>query len=177
MFAGVRHEIEDAMAFVVEVGIQASRIFYTEVKWKTLSSITLLPKGIGNVAYAKIAGTAISLLPAIGLFLVGAACDPEGFGEGLEDFLTEPVAWYTFSQAVLFAHLAALLSLYVKWGAFPLTFALVYGGNILMIFVLSTVWRGGLDDAIFAMSAIMTFIACFPIQFKVAGRLRQLAAM
>ena len=163
-------------ALVIETAIQASRVFYTETKWKTLSSIVLLPKSIGEIAYAKIAGAMIMLIPAAGLLLLGIVCAPESFGEFLEDVLAEPGFWYFVSQVVLAIHLTALFSLYLKWGALPITVACVWGGNMLLIFFLAAIVRTGPPEGIFGILAILAFVFCGVIHFWVGHRLEELAA-
>ena len=168
-------------AFCVETAIQASRVFYTETKWKTLSSIVLLPQPISTVAYAKVVGAAISLIPALSLIVIGAICAPKVFGDALESTLTEPAGWWGIGMFLLFIHTTALLSLYLKWGALPITFAVVYGGNILMMTFMSllTMGAGGPNsfDGFAGLMALGSFGLCIIIQFWIGRRLEQMAAM
>lgn len=164
-------------ALVIEMAVQASRVFYTEVKWKTLSSVVLLPKTVGEIAYSKLLGAAISLVPALLITLLGIVCAPADFFDALGDLVTEPGAWYAITQVVLFIHIAALFSLYVKWGALPLAFATIYGGNMLLIFFVSILFSfRGPDDAFFGFMAFMSTLAAIAIHPIIGLRLKQLAA-
>jgi len=163
-------------ALVIEAAVQASRVFYTETKWKTLSSIVLLPKSIGQIAYPKVAGAAIALIPATALLMLGIISAPESFGDFIEDVATEPGFWYFVSQVVLGIHLAAVFSLYLKWGALPIAVASVWGCNMLLIFFLATIVRSGPPEGIFGLLAICTFIACGAMHFWIGRRLEEVAA-
>lgn len=161
---------------IVELGVLASRVFYTETKAKTLSSLILLPKSAAEIGYSKVLGAGISLLPAIFVLVGGIACASENFFDFMEDFITEPGGWYFASQIVLFIHLAAVLSLYVKWGAMPLAFAAIWGGNILMLFFASMLIRTGPEEGLLFVMALAAFAACFGIHYLIGHRLKTLAA-
>ena len=162
---------------VTEVTIQASRIFYTEVKWKTLSSIMLLPKSTSEIAYTKLLGAALSLTPVLCVLIVGFLCAPEEIGNGILEFLDEPVAWYMLSQVILMIHFAALLSLHLKWGALPLAFAATYGSNMLFFFFASLFFRfRGPPEGLMGLLAIVTLIGCGFTHYLIGIRLRKLAA-
>ncbi len=181
MSAGGRMRLEEfgqalmslgMMAFVVETGVHASRVFYTEVKWRTLSTLALLPKSMGEIAYAKLAGCAYGLIPASTFFLAGVVCAPDSFGDVLAEIVDEPGVWYMFSQYFVFLHLAAFLSLFVKWGAFPLAVAAIYVGNALFI----SMFIRGPDEAIFILLGFFAMVACVVFQFLIGSRLKTLAA-
>ena len=165
-------------AIVIELGIQGSRVFYTEIKWKTLSSIMLLPNSVGEIAYSKVLGAAISLLPAIVVTLFGFVLAPQSVVDVLQDTVDEPGAWYFVSQVIVFVHLATILSLYVKWGALPLAFAGIYGGNILMMFFFSIFFRfgGPPDDGFFVLMTVLAILGCVATHAIIGRRLKTLAA-
>jgi hypothetical protein len=162
---------------VVELAIQGSRVFQTELTWKTLSSVMLLPKGVAEIAYSKLFGTAISLIPALIVLFVGAVCAPHVLGDILEEMVDEPGAWYFVSQVILFIHLATILSLYVKWGAVPLAFAAIYGGNMLMMIFASLFFRfQPPGQEILGLLAVVTIMICVGMHRVIGQRLKHLAA-
>ncbi len=161
-------------ALMLEAGVQASRIFYTEVKWKTLSSIVMLPTSLGTIAYSKILGVLIALIPAASYFLLGVVLAPKEFGEAIEEIIDEPGFWYFTAQFFFFLHLAALLSLYVKWGAFPLAIGTIYVGNFVFFVVFS--FGRGPEEALFVLMAFATVASCGVMQMLINMRLTTLAA-
>ena len=165
------------MAIAVEAGVHASRVFYTEVKWRTLSSIAMLPQSIGEIAYSKLLGCSFSFVPALTFLILGMICAPESAGDAIEEILTEEGAWYAISQYFVFLHLAALLSLFVKWGAFPLAIAVVYLGNGLFGSMLSLLFfRTGFDEGIFLLFTVVSIALCVTMQYWTGQRLKLLAA-
>jgi hypothetical protein len=74
---------------------------------------------------------------------------------------------------LLFLHLVSLLSLYVKWGALPLAFALVY---VLGPMCISMMFFSGPDDSLIAVAIMASLVACGIMQVFIAQRLRDLAA-
>ena len=53
------------MLVLVELVFCSSQIFYEKVKWKTLSGISMLPLSTAQIAYSKIAGCLIGLVPSM----------------------------------------------------------------------------------------------------------------
>ena len=111
---------------LVELAFCASRIFYEEVKRKTLSGICMLPLSTAQIAYSKIAGCLIGLVPALAYFCLDVLIYPESFGEVLKILFGHAVAWFLIVEYVLFLHAVAFLSLFIKWGALPLTVAIFF---------------------------------------------------
>jgi hypothetical protein len=163
-------------AIMIEIMVYASRIFNNEVKWSTLSSISILPHSTPSIACSKVAGCGLALIPAIAYFGLGVLLDPKSFFDALGDILSEPGAWYGISLYVLLVHLIAVLSLFIKWGALPLSLGLivvVYMLSIALIFMGSV---GGNRESILILPAICFFIASLMGQFLIIARLRTLAA-
>ena len=137
----------------------------------------LLPMSVGEIAYSKILGTAISLIPVGLVLFVGFVCAPRTVAEALGDFFVEPAAWYFVSQVVLFIHLATILSLYVKWGAVPLAFAGVYGGNMLMMIFAAMLFRfSPPDEGFLGVLAVFAIALCVGSHVLIGRRLQELAA-
>lgn len=165
-------------ALVVEAGIQASRVFYTETQWKTLSSIVLLPKSIASIAYSKVLGSAMALLPALSLIILGYYCAPQMWLDFCEYGLAEVGFWYSASQVIFAIHLTAFLSLYLRWGALPIAVALTFGGNIMISFFMVGIILSGPNsiDGFFALGTLVTMGLCLVIHFVIGNRLEAMAA-
>lgn len=162
-------------AFFVELTAYASRIFLEEIKWRTLPMLVLLPKSIAEVAYGKVVGCGLALMPAMGLFVVGGVLSPDELGEFLNNTLSEPGFWYSLASYVFWLHVAVLLSLYVKWGALPLTFALFVVFQMIFMNLLMMSIRGDADP-FFVFFSLAQFFVCFLLQVWIAIRLEVLAA-
>ena len=100
------------------------------------------------------------------------------------EILVEPYLWGVVLSVMIFLHLIALLSLFVKWGALPL--ALMLMGPItsccpvgqLLFFV---VGQQGLREnyGILAATAtvwILMGLVCFVFQMMIAARLQELGS-
>jgi ABC-type transport system involved in multi-copper enzyme maturation permease subunit len=117
-------------AMGAETSLYAARIFHDEVKWKTLSGVLMLPTSVGRIGWAKAGGCLLALGPAAMYLVAGAATSFEtlmNLGVGL----VSPSVWSVVLVFVVFLHVTALLSLYVKWGALPLAMAIMFIGNCL----------------------------------------------
>jgi ABC-type transport system involved in cytochrome c biogenesis permease component len=110
----------------VELGLIASRVFRDEVKSQTLPLLMMLPKSPARIAWSKAASAVPALTPTLCYFFLGALLDADAFATGFRDVVTSWHGWYTIVVFVLFLHLAAYLSLVVKWGALPLAIFIVF---------------------------------------------------
>ena len=183
---GARVDVEDFGTLIlsiaitgglIEIPLYASRIFREETKWKTLSSITLLPLYTHEIAYSKIAGCIPALLPAVAYLSLGCLLAPSTVGDFMSEVLDEVGFWYAAVQYVLFVHLVAFLSLFIKWGALPLAFALIYLVNGFCLSLMFLAIRGtGPSDGIFVVLAFLGMIATAVVHLGTGVRLRELAA-
>ena len=161
---------------VVEILIYTSRIFLDEVKWNTLSGISMLPLSTVELVCGKIIGCLLALVPAITFFLIGAFLDLRTLFDALERFIVEPMFWSILSQFVCFLHLLAYLSLLAKQGAFPLAVALVYTLYVSVIIPLG-IFRIRPDEDFIGIFTILVSIAgIFPLQAAIGRRLQLLAS-
>lgn len=118
----------------IETWFIAASFLRHERQWKTLSSLAMLPMSMRRIAYQKLLGCLPSLLPALIYLALGAVCvavspEPDGFVEFRWSRWTfDGVLAVAFSvaQCVLFLHLVAWLSLYLKRGALPSAIAIYF---------------------------------------------------
>ncbi|WP_397571036.1 ABC transporter permease [Schlesneria sp. T3-172] len=121
------------VSVVVDAARVISRSLQEEVRGQTLSALMLLPHSINKVVYSKLEGALLNWLPAPVLGIVTLALCPN-FNADLDSVLREErvdvillgmVVLALFS--VMVCHLAALISLYARWGAVPLAIGLSIG--------------------------------------------------
>jgi ABC-type transport system involved in multi-copper enzyme maturation permease subunit len=164
------------LAAAIESALFASRIFRDEAQWKTLSSILMLPGTIPQIIYPKVAGCLLALTPAGLYFCLGAFLNPQVLTEFLRDSLDQPMFWCFLISYFVFLHLAAFLSLVIKWGALPLAFGIVY---LLPGFCMSALFTAvPLRDAdgFAVMLAFFGLIAMSVLHVGIGERLRWVAA-
>ena len=112
---------------LLEAGMFASRFLGQEIKWKTLSSIALLPVPTSRLVGMKIQGIILTFTPNI-VFLFICCCL---ISKDIVEFLTDlrgaqevtiamVVVLYVVVYYAFFLYLATLLSLFAKWGAFAM---------------------------------------------------------
>lgn len=164
----------------IEGAIYAARVFFDEVRWKSLASITLTPHSTRSIACGKVIGCALGLVPALFWLLFGLVCSPEISFK----VLFSPFSGYLLIQYLTFLHLGALLSLHVRWGALPLALILTFGmSSCCPVFMVAALISGELASssqlAAFAGSMIglvvYWLVILFPIECEIGARLRRLA--
>lgn len=169
------------MLGVVEVSLMMGRVFREELKWQTYSSIAMLPSPMPVIAYSKLAGCLLGMLPCFVWFFIGVLFHPQGFFDQLENTLKEPGGWYFILQFVLGWHLVSLLSLYVKWGALPLTVVICVVGNFFLIVAIQAMMfmggrGGGNVDTMFVLLTFLSMLLIAVFHALILWRLDALAA-
>lgn len=169
------------VAVILEACIMASRIFHDEIRLQTMSSLLMLPRSVPYVGYSKAIGCLIGLIPAIFCLIMAALMLPNFRLNNLFQLLIEPAFWAAVMGVMIFLHLIALLSLFIKWGALPAAFFLMGP-----ISTCCPVWQvflmigpNGLEDFWGKLPAtitvwILTCLVCFVFQMMIAARLEEL---
>jgi hypothetical protein len=167
-------------AGALELGLLASRVFREEVKANTLPLLMMLPESTARIAWTKAAAAVPALIPAICYFLLGALLDAEDFAKAFKQLVTSMSGWYSIAVFILFLHLAAYLSLVVKWGALPLAIFLVYLSQMILILMLMMfgmmfrmTWNS--EVPVFAVLLTICSAAIVALARLIPGRLRLLA--
>lgn len=168
------------LVILIEISLISARIFQVEIQWNTLISTAMLPRSMGWIAYSKLLGCLLSLIPACAYLLLGSLFIIDEVFSALGEILPEPTFWMMFVQVLFFWHLTALLSTYIKWGALPLAFVLMWVGNTSYFIIISVLSIGGGGQSAFeAMSLLFTvgLIACIVgSHFLIKERLLHLAS-
>jgi hypothetical protein len=165
------------------LAIEASRVFKTEVRWKTLSSLMTLPISVRELAYRKVAGVLVGTLPLLAYFALGVALVPDKVHEFITDILKERMGVSMLLigvlQYVLFLHLTAFLSLVIKRGALPLAIAIQYiGGMIFIGFISAFLIRagGGNGEGIVFFVGFLIVLITAILHAAIGYRLQRVAA-
>ncbi|MDZ4687379.1 MAG: hypothetical protein SH850_20095 [Planctomycetaceae bacterium] len=170
-----------AVGLLIEAALSSSRIFMDEIRMQTMVNLLTLPRSIAYVAYSKVLGCAVGLLP--GLAWVGidvAFLLPNGLHDAAEA-IVHPGFWVSVVVLNLFLHLIVLLSLFVKWGALPLAFFITlmssYCCPIFLIAFMFAGPRGGDSEAaliVIGILWIMLAVSSFVFQMMIHARLYEL---
>ena len=160
----------------VELGIIASRVFWEETRWNTWPALVMLPRSLAYVCWSKVGGMALSVVPALlwsGLGFLINVDQMLRWGPDVDDFLMA----LTFGTAyyVLFLHVTAYVSLWVKWGALPLSFVLLFIVGPMLIACCGGVFAGGSDEGLFIGLAFIMALASAGLHVAIGYRLAELA--
>jgi len=161
--------ISSLMVVAVSLAIDASRVFKSEVRWKTLSSLVLLPFSVREIAYRKVIASVAGVTPYLLYCLVGLILIPKEFSQFLNDITSHPEGLMFLaifvSQYILFLHFTAYLSLVIKRGALPLAVAIQYVGGIFLMAPISLIFMrgsGGQDlGMLFILAGTLTATGVF----------------
>ncbi len=143
-----------------ELAFIAASVFRQERQWKTLSSLAVLPMNMRQIAYQKILGCLPALIPALCYIALGLVCVSEDFANFTPKHWTLDAVTgvgYVAAQYILFLHVVAVLSLYLRRGALPAAIAIHFVWNMLV----------GITMAIAAEEAMTLFltVVCLGLAF------------
>jgi hypothetical protein len=161
----------------------AGGIFRQERRWKTLSTLAMLPMSTRRMAYQKLLGCIPALIPAAFYFGLGLLCVLDEILKGVADNWLHGsrsyyddlffVFCYVFSQGILFLHLVVWLSLYLKRGALPMAIAIHFVVHMFLGLVMAAVVR---DSGGLVIMAVLSIVASIVLHVKIGARLEELAA-
>jgi len=169
-------------AVFIEACISASRIFHDEIRLQTMSSLLMLPRSIPFMGYSKVLGCLMGLAPGLICLTVATVLLPNFRFEMVPKVLIEPFFWGGVMILLVFLHLVALLSLFVKWGALPMAFFLIGPLSTccpVWQLIFFAIGPSGLQDVWGKLPAtisvwILTGLVCFVFQMMIAARLQEL---
>ena len=174
--------VSSLMIVAVSLAIDASRVFKSEVRWKTLSSLVLLPFSVREIAYRKVIASVAGVTPYLLYCFVGLILIPKEFSQFLDDMTGHPEGLMFLaifvSQYILFLHLTAYLSLVIKRGALPLAVAIQYVGGIFLMAPISLIFMRGSGGQDLGMLFILvgTLMATGVLHRAIGVRLARAAA-
>ncbi|WP_010586109.1 ABC transporter permease [Schlesneria paludicola] len=115
-----------------------SRSLADERRSQTLAPLMLLPISSGQILYSKIMGTLIGWLPGIGCLILGIFLLPDGTACVYEFFRHPAPPTLIVTHLILLPHLAALMAMFVRWGALAIGIGLTIGSLILTVCAFGT---------------------------------------
>ncbi len=175
------------LAFVgIEAAINGARIFRSETAGRTWSSLCMLPRSVGSITGAKVLGASIGLLPALILAVLSfpAVLDDQ-FVKQLSSRGGQTAFFFLLMmQVVLGIHLAALLSVKLRWAVWPVALFLAafceIVGVMLFVLILSDVLKYPGPDSCpeILWTAVVLSITAVPLShWLIVRSLRRAAAM
>jgi len=159
----------------IEISIYCSRIFREEIRGRTLPTIAMLPESIVELVYAKWLGCFMALGPALCCFLFGLFLYPDDFWDFLGTALDEPGFYYFLLQFVIGWHLCTLLSMFLKFGAAPLSIAVVLIGNILLLMMTEAIFGFGSHDDLAVLGCCASVLVIIGLHAGVLFRVSLMA--
>ena len=120
---------------MVECALYASRFLQEEIQSQTLASLIMLPRSLASIVYSKLGGILVGLLPGTLALLIAYFLLPERDSTH-ELILADPRYWWMIANLILIPHLAAVASLYSRWGAFLISCLLVIALSLTSLWVL-----------------------------------------
>ena len=122
----------------------------------------MLPRTVPHICYTKLAGCLVGLIPGIAALFI-AFLLLEGAFEIHRQQHSHGFAWWYVANLLLGIHLCLVFSLYVRWGAIAMGFALTFGLMILTGIIIDLMrFRGGFvnPDDVLGLFAIPTLLGC-----------------
>ncbi len=160
--------------------VEMATVFKHERRNQTWSALSLLPKSIPRIAYEKVLACLVATLPGIlvaafGFFIIADEI-LDGFRwQNVDEMLLVfalGLGWFLF-----LSHLIVYLSLFLKWGALPVSLVCAFMAQIL-ISILGGLVAFGMRSpmGIFTVWMIMLFGAATALHVMIGMRLAALAA-
>lgn len=155
-----------------DASLIASRMFQQEVRDHTWTTLALLPESLTTIGYTKVVNALIGLIPVSVLLLLFAFGTATG-REMLSGVVDEAFWWGLVGMFITIPHMAALLSLFIRYGAVVLGIASVWVPFILLLLVMQP--NGATEDSVGALMVLGSLCACFLCHVFIGLRLRALS--
>ncbi|MBS0203008.1 MAG: ABC transporter permease subunit [Planctomycetes bacterium] len=146
-----------------------------EIRGQTLSSLTMLPHSTLYLIGSKLAGALIGWLPSVAIEVLVTFVTVEG-RSNFRSICNESLGLFVTSFFILIPNLAALFSVYLRWGAVPLSVVACIGSYILCLSLLSSIAPFNPNSPIFFPMTIAVLAGCVACQVGAYFRLRQVAS-
>ena len=169
---------------VIDAARVVARSMQDEVRGQTLSSLMLLPRSLNEVVYSKLSGAILGWLPAPLFGFLIVILSPT-LREAFYSLLTNSSgSGFVLVMIVLFSalipHFAALLSLYVRWGAVALAIGVSSAVYVLVAMVETILMMSfggmGMNQEILVGSMTMIFLfLCIACHVGILLRVQSLA--
>ena len=182
---GANISLEDSAGIFIAVGlltaglkwaIELGTVFKHERILQTWAALTLTPKSIQRIALEKVVASMVATLPGLliagfGLLLVIDEIDL-GFLADEQAILglIYAAAWFFFAS-----YLIVYLSLWLRWGAVPISFVSCFIIQIIMTLMMALMGMGGSYEGIIFFWSLLLGGATVGLHFLIGQRLTTLA--
>ncbi len=161
-----------SLAMALEGALLASRVFSEEIRQQTWSTLYLTPLSMGELILVKWAAVFVGLLPVVWFDFFAVVLTEHGL-RNFVNILDDVMFYGVVAMFFTCAHLAAVFSLYVRWGAVPLAGGVVWGAFAMMM----VIGQPGIRERDAGVVAIFaSMIACLVSHGWIYVRLEQLAS-
>ena len=159
----------------IDAGWMISRSFGDELRSQTLAPLILLPISTGTILYSKVVGALFGWLPGLACLILGIFFLPDGI-DLYTDFFRHPgPPILIVTHLILIPHLAALLSVFVRWGALPISIGLTIGILFLIVSFFAAI-RLSDDNAIVYLPCFLIYVLCIACHIGVRLRIDTLVS-
>ncbi len=163
---------------IIELAVQSVRVLSEEHAAKTLPLLAMLPTSHVTTLVSKYSAIVLGLVPYVVAFIVSFMLRPEMVGDFFEDLMDHSVNLFAFTYFMtlfgLFLTMNTFLGSYVKWGAIPLSFAILF---MFTFCCLSTAGgRSGRNEiaAVFFVLSWLAAAATVALQIGISARFLKL---
>ena len=124
---------------------------------------------------SKILGALIGWLPGLFVDALVSFWTTQGW-HNFNSVCTEYLGQFVTTIFILIPHLAAVLSVYLRWGAVPLSIAISIGSYIFCMILISSSGAFSQNSPIFILLSFTVLATCAACHVVVVFRLRQIAS-
>ncbi len=168
-----------ATGFVVECTVYFSRVFREERTQKMLPLLTILPLSIVRIAYEKIGGCLVAIIPVcIGMCII-VTISPDSLLT-LFQFGDHSLIFLFLIQLFVFLHLLVFFSIIVRWGAlaFSIGIMILIDSCAMPVLQITFLLFGATSGVtgIVLPAFYLGLLSCFILQMLIINRLNQIAS-
>lgn len=175
---GVRLLAVSFYGFVIETSLLLSRVLRVEVRDQTLTALGVLPISLPAIAYQKVGGALLGLMPVVCVAGIGVWLVDSGEHGFFRNFFGQPVLLLAFvCHGVFYTHLVVMFSVLLRRGgliAAIAVFALVI--TVEMLFIGGGGSTGSTPENFIAMFSLGLLVPTAILHGITLERLRVLAA-
>lgn len=159
-----------SLAVAIDAGRVLARSVQDEIRERTLSSLLMLPRTSAYVVYSKFAGALLGWLPGLVVDALVSVTTHEGW-RNFHWILNNPLGFCVASYFILIPNLAALLALFLRWGAVPLSVAVAVGIHVAIMSMGAMMWSNSSLVSFVTLAVWALCILCHLIIIRWIGRL------
>ncbi len=166
-----------SFSLAVDAGMILARSLHDEVRGQTLASLMMLPQSSNSMIYHKFAGAMIGWLPGPVFEILLTLGTQTGRWDAWDMFIDDQFGFVVILFFALIPHFAALVSLYVRWGAVPIAIGMTIGAYFAVFATVMIFQTVRSTDYLFeCILGFVLFCICLGCHIGVLLRVQALAA-